>query len=274
MADYYPLIARAVAGLDKNTGDGRRVLYERARAALVAQLRGVTPALDESDVTRERLSLEEAIRKVEGESPRSTRDSEAPPPKPARRPQPPRQDAPPPPSERTPLLPPQIATDMRVMLEKVIRNAHQRSKEGKVFVVHGHAGAEHAVAGYLRKIGLQPVVLHEQANEGRTIIEKFEAHSDVGFAIVVVTPDDVGGLKGGPQRPRARQNVVLELGYFVGRLGREKVCPLIQGEVELPSDVLGVLWVALDAHGGWHEKLAIELRAAGYDFDMNKALRG
>src|SRR5579872_5300026 len=72
MADYYPLIARAVAGLDKNTGDARRALYERARAALVAQLRGVTPALDESDVTRERLALEEAIRKVEGESARQT----------------------------------------------------------------------------------------------------------------------------------------------------------------------------------------------------------
>ena len=77
MADYYPLIARAVAGLDKNTGDARRALYERARAALVAQLRGVSPALDESDVTRERLALEEAIRKVEGESARQgTRSGE------------------------------------------------------------------------------------------------------------------------------------------------------------------------------------------------------
>jgi hypothetical protein len=78
MADYYPLIARAVAGLQKNTGDARRALYERAREALVAQLRGVTPALDESDVTRERLALEEAVRKVEGESARqSTSRSEA-----------------------------------------------------------------------------------------------------------------------------------------------------------------------------------------------------
>src|SRR6266851_3409789 len=72
MADYYPLIARAVAGLQKNTGDARRTLYERAREALVAQLRGVTPALDESDITRERLALEEAIRKVEGESARQS----------------------------------------------------------------------------------------------------------------------------------------------------------------------------------------------------------
>src|SRR4051812_1489297 len=70
MADYYPLIARAVAGLEKNTGDGRRALYERARTALVAQLRGVSPALNESDVTRERLALEEAIRKVEADAAR------------------------------------------------------------------------------------------------------------------------------------------------------------------------------------------------------------
>src|ERR1051325_298607 len=72
MADYHPLISRAVAGLEKNTGENRRVLYERARAALVNQLRSVEPALDESDITRERLALEEAIRKVEAEARRST----------------------------------------------------------------------------------------------------------------------------------------------------------------------------------------------------------
>ena len=77
MADYYPLIARAVAGLDKNSGDARRTIYERARTALVAQLRGVTPALNESDVTRERLALEEAIRKVEAESARQPASREA-----------------------------------------------------------------------------------------------------------------------------------------------------------------------------------------------------
>ncbi len=74
MADYYPLIAKAVAALDKNTGEARRALYERARSALVTQLRGVDPALSESDITRERLALEEAIRKVEGEAARRARD--------------------------------------------------------------------------------------------------------------------------------------------------------------------------------------------------------
>jgi hypothetical protein len=77
MADYYPLIAKAVAGLEKSTGEARRALYDRARSALVAQLRGVTPALSESDITRERLSLEEAIRKVETESARRSRSATA-----------------------------------------------------------------------------------------------------------------------------------------------------------------------------------------------------
>src|SRR5260370_1158232 len=70
MADYHPLISRAVAALEKNNGENRRAIYDRARSALLAQLRGVTPALDESDITRERLALEESIRKVEGESAR------------------------------------------------------------------------------------------------------------------------------------------------------------------------------------------------------------
>jgi predicted nucleotide-binding protein len=148
------------------------------------------------------------------------------------------------------------------------------SSSSKVFVVHGHSGVEHAVAGFLRKLGLEPVILHEKPNEGRTIIEKFEAYSDVDFAVVLITADDVGGLRDCPQHPRARQNVILELGYFVGRLGRKKVCPLIEGDVELPSDVLGVGWVELDKHEGWHLKLAKELQAAGYEFDLNKAISG
>jgi hypothetical protein len=84
MADYYPLIAKAVAGLERNTGEGRRALYERARTALVAQLRGVVPALSESDITRERLALEEAIRKVEGEAARRVRPESSRPPEPVR----------------------------------------------------------------------------------------------------------------------------------------------------------------------------------------------
>ena len=76
MADYHPLIARAVAGLEKNTGENRRALYERARVALVNQLRSIEPALEEADITRERLALEEAVRKVEAEAAKSAREKE------------------------------------------------------------------------------------------------------------------------------------------------------------------------------------------------------
>lgn len=142
----------------------------------------------------------------------------------------------------------------------------------KVFIVHGHDdGARQSVARFLEKLGFEPVILQEQANRGRTIIEKFEEHGDVGFAVVLLTPDDEGRAKGGELQPRARQNVVLELGYFIGRLGRHRVCALKSGDLELPSDYQGVLWETMDAGGGWRLSLARELKAAGHEVDLNKA---
>jgi len=124
----------------------------------------------------------------------------------------------------------------------------------KVFVVHCHdEGAREAVARFIGDLGFQPIILHERANEGRTVIEKVEAHGDVGFAVVLLTPDDEGCEKGGTPGPRARQNVVLELGYFVGRLGRNRVCALKRGELEIPSDFGGVVYEAFDAAGGWKQ---------------------
>ena len=144
----------------------------------------------------------------------------------------------------------------------------------KVFVVHGHdEGAREAVARFIRDLGFQPIILHERANEGRTVIEKVEAHGDVGFAVVLLTPDDEGCGKGGTPGPRARQNVVLELGYFVGRLGRNRVCALKRGELEIPSDFGGVVYEPFDAAGGWKQKLGRELEAAGYEIDWNTAMR-
>jgi predicted nucleotide-binding protein len=112
-----------------------------------------------------------------------------------------------------------------------------------------------------------------QQLSGQTLIEKFEAHSDVGFAVVLLTDDDLGGPKGGEQNPRARQNVVLELGYFIGRLGRDRVCALKNGNIELPSDILGIVWEDLDDQGGWRAKLARELQAAKYEIDWNAVMR-
>lgn len=145
----------------------------------------------------------------------------------------------------------------------------------EIFIVHGRDEAvKLSVKIFLGKLGLNPIILSEQPNGGRTVIEKFEANADVGFAVVLLTPDDIGGLNlgGAEQKPRARQNVIFELGYFVGKLGRNKVCALYNQTVELPSDIVGVAYVALDAAGAWQLELAKELRAAGYNIDMNKLI--
>lgn len=143
----------------------------------------------------------------------------------------------------------------------------------KVFIVHGHDdGAKHELARFLERLELKAVILHEQPNQGRTIIEKFIACSaEVGFAVVLLTPDDLGGaVAAASQDARARQNVVFELGYFVAKLGRGKVCLLRKGEVEIPSDLYGVIYTKLDQAEGWKVELVKEMKAAGLAFDANK----
>lgn len=143
----------------------------------------------------------------------------------------------------------------------------------EVFIVHGrNAGPKEAVARFLEKLDLKPIILHEQANSGRTVIEKIEAFGNVGFAVVLLTPDDFGGLAGEDPKPRPRQNVVMELGYFLGKLGRGKVCTLALGEMDLPSDWRGVIDEPYDDLGRWKFTLARELKAAGYPVDLNRAL--
>jgi predicted nucleotide-binding protein len=141
-----------------------------------------------------------------------------------------------------------------------------------VFLVHGrNEAAKESTARFLEKLGITAVILHEQPNLGKTLIEKLEHYGGVPFAVVLLTPDDEGRAKDGDTlNPRARQNVVLELGYFVGHLGRKRVCALYRGGVELPSDYDGVAWINMD--GDWRLFLARELRAAGFDVDMNKVV--
>jgi predicted nucleotide-binding protein len=145
----------------------------------------------------------------------------------------------------------------------------------KVFVVHGHdEGAREGVARFLEKIGLMAIILAEQPNRGRTIIEKFVDHAgEVGFAVVLLTPDDLGGAPGDmSQQSRARQNVIFELGYFVGSLGRGRACLLRKGEVEIPSDLYGVVYATMDSANGWKIELSRELKDAGFEFDPSKVL--
>jgi predicted nucleotide-binding protein len=151
-------------------------------------------------------------------------------------------------------------------------NAPVHAPSNKVFVVHGRdEGSREAVARFLERIGFEPVILHEQANQSRTVIEKIEAHSDVGFAVVLLTPDDEGSLKGEAPQPRARQNVLLELGYFIGKLTRKRVCTLKVGDLEIPSDWGGVIDEPFD--GAWKQTLARELQSADYKVDWNKVMR-
>lgn len=142
----------------------------------------------------------------------------------------------------------------------------------KVFIVHGHDdGAKHMLARFLNRLGLESIVLQEQPDRGRTIIEKFEQSAEVGYAVVLLTPDDVGAsVKTDAPSARARQNVIFELGYFAGKLGRGRVCLLRKGDVEIPSDLFGVVYTELDPHEGWQKRLVMEMKEAGLEFDASK----
>lgn len=144
----------------------------------------------------------------------------------------------------------------------------------KVFVVHGHDEiAKTSLEIFLKEIGLEPVVLHRQADEGQTIIEKFEKHSDVGYAFILLTPDECAYLSAQSGLPdskrnteyRARPNVIFEFGYFVGKLGRNKVCCLHTGSVSLPSDISGMIYKGYKSS---IDEIAYsmikDLKAAGY----------
>jgi predicted nucleotide-binding protein len=142
-------------------------------------------------------------------------------------------------------------------------------KSSRVFVVHGHDNEmKQAVARTVERLGLEAVILHEKPNRGQTIIEKIERFSDVSFAIVLLSPDDTGYSNADGSdaaHPRARQNVILGLGYFAGKLGRENVVALHRGAIELPSDYDGVLYTQYDGDSGaWRGRLVAELKDSGY----------
>lgn len=145
-----------------------------------------------------------------------------------------------------------------------------------VFLVHGHdEGAMQSVARFIEQLGVRPVILQEQINQGMTVIEKFEAFAgQAGFAVVLLTPDDVGYpvCKEEEKKRRPRQNVVLELGYFAAKLGRKKTLVFTKGDVEMPSDIFGLVYEPIDKGEGWKVRLARELKAAGFKVDLNKAI--
>jgi predicted nucleotide-binding protein len=150
----------------------------------------------------------------------------------------------------------------------------EEKRSNKVFIVHGHDNeVKEKTARFVEKLGFEAVVLHEQASKSRTIIEKIEAYSDeTDFAIILYTPDDVGNVKNesGQLNSRARQNVVFEHGFLMGKLGRENVVPLVSGKVELPNDISGVIYIS---DQDWQIDIAKEMSAVGYEIDFNKLFK-
>ena len=147
------------------------------------------------------------------------------------------------------------------------------SENRNVFVVHGHdSHLKEAVARFIERLGFNAIIIAERPSAGRTIIEQVENYSNVQYAVVLLTPDDLPASDSGSAYARARQNVVFELGFFVGRLGRSRVHCLRKGETELFSDIDGVIWTPVDDTGtGWRIRLAQEMAAAGIPVDLNKA---
>jgi predicted nucleotide-binding protein len=145
---------------------------------------------------------------------------------------------------------------------------------GKIFLVHGrNEKILQKVARLLEKLNLEPIILHEQPNHGRTIIEKFEDYSDVAYVVVLLTKDDLGKLDTSEQKEffhRARQNVIFEMGYFIAKIGRKHVCTLYEEGVEIPSDYQGVLYIPIDEKGSWQLQLAKEMKSVGIPLDMNR----
>jgi len=152
------------------------------------------------------------------------------------------------------------------------------TKSSKIFVVHGHDDLlKGQVESLIKDFGLEPVILHREADEGRTIIEKFEKHSDVGFAIILLTPDDIGYPtteeskvdKDKSKEFRSRQNVIFEFGYFVGKLGRNRVCCLYKENVTLPTDLGGVVYKKIRKEASEVALPIIkDLKALGYQINL------
>lgn len=153
-----------------------------------------------------------------------------------------------------PVAPPQARTDGNTF------NTTQ------VFIVHGHDElAKLEMADFIRSLNLEPIILHMQASSGRTIIEKIEHYSNVGFGVVLYTPCDVGSKAGALNgNYRARQNVVFEHGFLIGKLGRARVSAVVKGAIETPNDISGVVYISLDDQDIWKESLKTELRSVGY----------
>ena len=155
------------------------------------------------------------------------------------------------------------------------KNKSLKSNNSNVFIVHGHDDLmKTETARFVETLGLEAIILHEQSNTGRTIIEKIEKFSNVAFAIVLLSPDDkhFSSENPGLDIKRARQNVIFEHGYLMAKLGRKKVCALVKENVEIPSDLSGILFIPYDCHGAWKLSVGKEMKAACIEADYSKII--
>ena len=170
-----------------------------------------------------------------------------------------------------------LADDEELWGETEEINIGVAQMNNKVFIVHGHDNeAKLETARTLTNGGFEPIILHEQPDSGRTIIEKIERFADVCYAVVLYTECDLGRDKNDSvddERFRARQNVVFEHGYLIGKLGRDRVTALVKGNIETPGDISGVVYTEMDKAGAWKMQLARNMQDVGLDIDMNTFLR-
>lgn len=167
----------------------------------------------------------------------------------------------------------ELVVKPRVIQETKKEKVKSNNSDKDVFIVHGHEeGIKNKVARFVESIGYNPIILHEQASTGNTIIEKIEAYSSVHFGIVLYTGCDQGkkAKEEDVLKKRARQNVVFEHGYLIANIGRNNVCALVESEVEIPNDISGVVYVELDKNDAWKFTIAKEMKASGLEIDMNK----
>ncbi len=153
---------------------------------------------------------------------------------------------------------------------KFCKKESKEMDKSKVFIVHGHDDKlKEEVARFITELELEPIILHEQANAGKTIIEKIEKYSNVGYGIVLYTDCDEGAKKGEKSRPRARQNVVFEHGYLIAKLGRKRVSAIFSHGIEMPNDISGIIYIK---QNDWKMDIAKELKHAGFNIDLNKVI--
>ncbi len=169
-----------------------------------------------------------------------------------------------------------LKDEKKELLECEIQNTKSNELRietlGNAFIVHGRdEEVKQSVARFLEHLKIKPIILSEQGGI-KGILEKIESCSDVDFAVVLLTPDDIGNLKDEEPKSRARQNVIFELGYFIAKLKKEKVFVLIKDDIDKPSNYDGIIYIPFDNHNGWKLNIAKEIKTIGIDIDLNNAV--